>query len=199
MKAGWRPLLILAHLIIAAAGFYILSELIGIGIVCPGAILVFMIALLMEVTRRFFRDRGETFRWLASLVVLSVCTIAWVVWAFQATRPTTLFREYAADPIPLSVRIIDAKYQGGADDALYLHFSIGATDFPFLLKKRSYVELHGDKANPVQALGGASAPRWWSPDRLTEPSAYQFRTDHEIVEIWTNADRNEVYFVVWHL
>ena len=126
-----------------------------------------------------------------AVVVAVGVSIAWWV-----TSPKQMFRKVLADPVPDSVVIHQAEYQGAFQDyAIYLHFTIASKDLPRLLQKYPLEEI--DK-RPEEAVR-FGAPPWWKPASLSEPRGYHKRGGTRVVKFWTNASRTEVYFMYWAL
>lgn len=150
-----------------------------------------LIALAVGFVRMVFLAAAPAQRSKASLITLSVCMAAWVGYAAYSTSASALFRDYVRVQQPNSVRIQHAKYVGGRDPAVYLHFSIDPKDFPLLLKSRAYQEKTDEYPShdyDTYRLG------WWRTQDLKSPTAFVFREEQEWAEIWTNPERSEVFF-----
>ncbi len=148
---------------------------------------LFMGLAVITVLTLFIKQRGR--RRAVSLILVLLMSAAAVGAAYYEMNGKTLFRRYVADPVPGSVRILNSKYWGGMDPAVFLHFETSPADFEAVLQKRPY----------------AIKPDWWRPQSLENATIYYWekkRSDPgrqpDIAWIWVNESKTEVYFAYWN-
>ncbi len=162
------------------------------GLMCSGFVAIFAGLVFISALKYCIKQQKRKQMVSLILVLLMSAAVSGVV--FYETGSNSLFRNYVADPVPGSVRILGSEYQGGLDPAVYLHFEISPDDFEAILRKRPY-EIRPDVSEPSVRL-----PAWWKPQSLKNATVYFYQgvSDESKNWMWVNELKTEVYFAYWN-
>ena len=112
---------------------------------------------------------GTAFLWLGTLV---------------ENRPSMVFRRVIQNPVPESVRVLDARCDGAFDEVCWLHFLASPADLQQILSRKGFQPGTVDIAT-------SSAPAWWrtngTPYRASGPMC-----------MYVSEDMTEAYAVILH-
>ena len=191
-RAAWKA----AEIAVVLAAAVILFYRCGPGFVCIGSVWLFIGLLIIAVVPPFIKPALR--RCKVSFVLVTLMAVSAVVYTFYETSSRTLFGRYVADPIPASVKILHSEYQGGRDEAIYLHFEMNPGDLNSILAKRHYTtspDIHG----PI-----GRDPTWWALQSLENPTVYYCEETGRSGEairsaawLWVNEAKTEAYFTYW--
>ena len=122
--------------------------------------------------------------WSKGLAVLLLGgLVLWLV-TFVESRPAMVFRRVILNPVPESVRILDARCDSAFDEVCWLHFRASPADLEQILSRKGFQPGAVDIAT-------ASAPSWWktngTPYRASGPSC-----------MYVSDDMTEAYAVILH-
>ena len=168
---------------------------VGMGLLCPGAAAVFAGLVLVALVREL--PRNPLTREKVSLAVVAILAAAGTGYAYYATTPAVLMRDYVVNPVPDSVRILHSHYEGGRDPGAFLHFQLDPAAAEQILKARPYVS----KPDLTPPHG---RPEWWKPESMGKAEAFYWHSAPDspadgIVWLWLNESRTEAYLAHWTL
>jgi len=116
-------------------------------------------------------------------VVLFFGGVFWLV-TFIESRPTVVFRRVIQNPVPESVRVLDARCDSAFDEVCWLHFLASPDDLQQILARKGFQPGTVD-------IAAASAPAWWK----TNGTPYQASGP---MCMYVSEDMTEAYAVVLH-
>lgn len=116
-------------------------------------------------------------------VILLGGLVLWLV-TFIESRPTVVFRRVIQNPVPESVRVLDARCDSAFDEVCWLHFLASPADLQQILARKGFQPGSVD-------IAASSAPAWWkangTPYRASGPMC-----------MYVSEDMTEAYAVVLH-
>lgn len=189
----WR----LAQLLIVASAFALLWVFTEMGAVCCGIPIAIAGYLIVSIVGKFVQ--GPALRRKVSMTLVVCMSLAVVGSAWYRTVPDRLFREYVANPMPSSVRVLHSQYQEERDPAIFLYFEFSPNDLDAILRTREYRK-HEIVIVEEMRIRSRKPPSWWNPGSLTNPSLHEWPSQVEYqpysVWLWVDESKTKAYCAI---
>lgn len=124
--------------------------------------------------------------WKGLLAVLSLVLLSAVfLWlgALVENRPSMVFRRVIQNPVPKSVRVLDARCDGGFDEVCWLHFRASPSDLEQIIARKGFQPGAVD-------IAAAAAPSWW------QTNGTPYHASAPLAALYVSSNMTEAYAVV---